>query len=600
MGFKARRPGKAQGCPNEGKPVSRLRQRAEEEARRRQHDLSSADPSSLSREQIELLIHELRVHQIELEMQNEQLRATQSAAETARARYFDLYELAPVGYVTLRHDDAIVEANQQAGELLGAGRGKIVGTSFSAFVVADDQDDYYRFRRRLRDSVALQICEVRLRSQTRRPVWVRLVATHSRADQDAEAVIRVALSDISVVRTLQAELLQSDRMANMGVLAAGFAHEINNPLTYVLLNGEELARRLPQLAEVIDRLLDRIDNELIASLGKGHEMLFPGGLADVCLRAEQTVEGIRRIRDIARDLGRFSHKQATEPVRLDLNACIDSALAMAQNEIRYRARVIKDLGSIPSVLASESEMIQVFVNLLVNAAHAIAEGDAERSHIRVRTWADNSHVMAEVQDTGHGIAEHDRDLVFEPFFTTKSTDHGTGLGLSISRRIVANVGGTLELDNSVRDGARFVVTLPIARDSAAAAPTRPKNISDRARILLVDDDEMVRRSLCRVLEDQHEVISVGSAEQAMEVLGAGRRFDVVLCDLMMPEMDGVDLHAWVEKIYPKIAGRFVFITGGIFTPKVEAYLAASRTPCLKKPLSSDVLLQAVADQLVEE
>ncbi len=369
------------------------------------------------------------------------------------------------------------------------------------------------------------------------------------------------------------------RLAGVGTLAAGVAHEINNPLAYVLAN--------------LSWLRDRLD------------ALPPARAPDGWPRAEVTQvlaeaeSGAGRVRDIVRDLRHFARPhEGVGPV--DVRGPVRSALAIAQNEISHRARLETRLAEVPAVLGNESRLAQVFLNLLTNAAQAIPEGHASENLIRVSVGRGPvGQVAVEVADSGAGMAPEVRARVFEPFFTTKPVGAGTGLGLFICHGIVAGAGGRIELESEPGRGSTFRVLLPVAaqRPAAppAAAPASPG--PRRGRVLVVDDDERVGNALRRMLQGEHEVTLEVRARAALERARAGERWDVLLCDLMMPDMGGMELHEELRRLEPALAARMVFITGGAFTPAARDFLDRVANLRLEKPVGAAALRALVAERL---
>jgi PAS domain S-box-containing protein len=394
----------------------------------------------------------------------------------------------------------------------------------------------------------------------------------------------VVLFDVTERRRLQAGLAQADRLSSMGLLAAGVAHEINNPLAYVLANVDTVSKDLPGL------------------VGDGTAPVDQALLDDLLGRVERALEGLHRIRRISQSLGTFSRVERVDLEEVDLNLALGAAVTMARNEVRYRARLVTELGPLPPVLASEGKLSQVFLNLILNAAHAIGEGRVDDNRITVRTWADAGQVFAEVADTGHGIPPEHLERIFEPFFTTKRAGAGSGLGLAISRSIVAEFGGDLRVESAVGQGARFLVRLP-ARTAGAGRPPGPADPVEvpgppvRGRILVVDDEAPIRQVLVRLLGRQHEVVAVASGREGVALLERDPAFDLVLCDLMMPELTGMDLHAWLVAQGSPLAGRVVFMSGGAFTPRAVAYLAGAGNPQVEKPFDP-AELKALVSRLV--
>ncbi|MBA3392571.1 MAG: response regulator [Deltaproteobacteria bacterium] len=249
---------------------------------------------------------------------------------------------------------------------------------------------------------------------------------------------------------------------------------------------------------------------------------------------------------------------------------------MAWNELRHRARLVKSYAGVPHVDANESRLGQVFLNLIINAAHAIPPGNYEANEIRVSTVLDDQGVVVvTIADTGSGIPPEVRPRLFTPFFTTKPVGVGTGLGLAISHKIITQFGGSLTYDTEVGKGTAFHVTLPLAVD---VAPVRARTSTTRSpavrrgRVLVIDDEEPLAMALRRYLGKEHDVTAVFSAGAALELVRAGERYDVIFCDLMMPQITGMDLHAELVRSAPDQAARVVFLTGGAFTAAGRDFL----------------------------
>jgi CheY-like chemotaxis protein/anti-sigma regulatory factor (Ser/Thr protein kinase) len=270
---------------------------------------------------------------------------------------------------------------------------------------------------------------------------------------------------------------------------------------------------------------------------------------------------------------------------------------MAMNEIRHRARLVKDLAPVPGVRGTETRLGQVFINLLVNAAQAIAAGSKADNEIRISTMTDeDGRAVICISDTGPGIAPDVLDHIFEPFFTTKPTGVGLGLGLFVCHGIIKGLGGTLTAESPPGAGATFVVTLPPAAPraetadrAAPASAARPR----RARILAVDDEPQVLRSIQRAL-GAHEVVVADCGRDALARLATDQSFDLILCDLMMGDMTGMDLHKQLGGRSTGLAERIVFMTGGVFTDGAREFLAGVPNVCIEKPFDLVALRAMVA------
>jgi CheY-like chemotaxis protein len=400
--------------------------------------------------------------------------------------------------------------------------------------------------------------------------------------RDEQGVARGAVAvfrDITREKATQAQLLVSDRMASVGMLAAGVAHEINNPLACVLANLDLSVRELA-------------DREASGDIGDVQE------LREMLADARDASD---RVRQIVRDLKVFSRHEDTRSGAVDVQKVLESSLRMAWNEIRHRACLMKDYGSVPLVEGSESRLGQVFLNLIVNAAQAIAEGDAEGNSIRIVTSVDQTgRIVVAITDSGKGIAAQDLKHLFRPFYTTKGPGVGTGLGLAISHRIVTGLGGEIQLESQVGKGTTFRVILPAARSSERVeqAPVQTATrAARRARILVVDDEPAIAGVIRRILSKEHDVVTTVAAAEALGRIRAGESFDVILCDLMMPQMTGMDLHGELRKVNPACAERMIFLTGGAFTPAARAFLDAVSNQRVEKPFDAQHLRALVNDRI---
>jgi PAS domain S-box-containing protein len=399
---------------------------------------------------------------------------------------------------------------------------------------------------------------------------VRLVHSQGAVVLDAAgSAVRMVgtVQDVTEKKEAEARIMLADRLVSVGTLALGVAHEINNPLASITANLDMMAEGIRQLPEAGTAALRELEEMTV-----------------------EAREGAERVRKIVRGLKTFSRGDEAHPVALDLERVLEVAIDMAFNTIRHRARLVKDYGDAPAVVADEGRLGQVFINLLVNAAQSLSEGQVERNEIRVvtGTFADG-RALVEVRDTGSGIPADVIDRIFDPFFTTRAVGVGTGLGLSICHGIVASLGGELTAQSDGHKGSVFRVLLPAApfdppAERVLLPSMRPEPVH-RARVLIVDDDAVLARTLCRVLQGQDVAVATNGRE-AFELLLTGRRFDVILCDLMMPVMTGMELHARITEKLPHLVESMIFITGGAFTPATRAFLDQVSNECLEKPFDA--------------
>jgi PAS domain S-box-containing protein len=389
--------------------------------------------------------------------------------------------------------------------------------------------------------------------------------------REAERVLREAAE---LQQRMQRQLILSDRLASVGMLAAGVAHEINNPLAYVVANLDLLAEELELAA----------GSSLRQNLGEWRDAV------------REAREGSDRIRKIVRGLKTLSRAEEERRAVIDLRPVLELAINMAFNEIRHRARLVKDYGDTPFIEADDARLGQVFINLIVNAAQAIPEGDSENNEVRIVTSTDAlGRAVIDVLDTGPGIPSEALGRVFDPFYTTKPIGVGTGLGLSICHSIVTSLSGEISASNRQGRGARLRVVLPAAKRELAAPVTEmaaPSAKQGRAAVLIVDDERSVLAILGRALVN-HDVTAFTSAKEALELIKAGTSFDLVLSDLMMPGMSGMEFYDALARDRPRAAERMVFMSGGAFTPAARAFLDRVPNERIEKPFNLNQLRELV-------
>lgn len=366
---------------------------------------------------------------------------------------------------------------------------------------------------------------------------------------------------LSVTRdiTERKRAVQAERMAAIGVLAAGVAHEINNPLSYLLAN---LQFALGELARGVNpQAIERVQSAL-----------------------EEARHGGERIQAIVSDLKTFSRPDERDHGAVRVSQAVESAITIAWNEIRHRAQLVRRFDETAHVAGNAAQLGQIVLNLLVNAAHAIPAGAADRHEIAVEIRREGDRVRIAISDTGVGIKPADAERIFEPFVSTKPIGAGTGLGLWICRRIVTDLGGTITVEPGPTRGTTFRVDLPACepREPVPRLPTPPP--ARRAVLAVIDDEPLVARALSRLLSQDHEVIVFESAREAIRWFEEGAHCDVVICDLMMPEITGMELEAWLRANRPSLAERTIFLTGGAFTPAAIEFVGRPERRCLDKPV----------------
>ena len=400
-------------------------------------------------------------------------------------------------------------------------------------------------------------------------VPIRLLAF---AGQDADAFL---VRDLTDHRRNQARLLMNDRMITLGALAAGLAHEVNNPLSYVLGN-------LTFLEEEVASLTD----------------LIPAGpREDMNESVKEARQGAERVRAIIQRLREVSTADRVRKRPVDVRECLEAAITMAWMDIRHRAKLKRELRDVAPVHTNQATLSQVLLSVLLNAAHVLPEGRVTEHAIVVRTRTEGGEVVIEIEDDGPGLGASVAARLFETMPGDPLPGVGSPVGLSIAQTILAEMSGTLEVESQPGSGTRFIIRLPAYHDpEVRAVDCAGPGAPSRRRVLVVDDEPLITSSIQRALR-RHDVTCVNSGREAIRVLGEGYNFDVIFCDLMMPEVTGMDVHAWVKEHRPGEEGRLVFMTGGLFTERAQAFLESIENPHVEKPFDLNVIRRYVPGDL---
>lgn len=382
-------------------------------------------------------------------------------------------------------------------------------------------------------------------------------------------------------RQLQQLWLQNERLIAVGQLAAGVAHELNNPAAFVLTNLTVLQRTLTELESALaDRSSARI------TVGEALDL------------TRINISGIQRIVAILRELRAFSRFDAREPVPLVVQEVIDDACQLVRAELAYRATLEVRVDPALRVCGDRTKLAQVLTNLLLNAAQAMVDDTPGQNRVSVSAAAAGEWAIITVADTGGGMSDEARAHLFEPFFTTKPREQGTGLGLAISADIVRQHEGQLRLVQTSPAGTTFEVRLPLTQgDPASAEPPAPSvevPTAARARVLIIDDERYLLDSYARFFADCYDVELAPGGRQALARLqDRTSTWDAILCDMMMPEVDGIALFEWVTANRPALADRMLFCTGGAFTPRGIAFVQRMQHRVLDKPVPLNDLREAI-------
>jgi PAS domain S-box-containing protein len=503
-----------------------LRRRAEEKARA--DDVKAQKP--LSPKESGRLLHELQVHQIELEMQNEELRRAQGELEAARARYFDLFDLAPVGYFTLSEQGLILEANLTGAGLLGVERRALVKKPLTRFILPEDQDIYYRHRKQLFETGTPQVYDLRVLRADAAAFWARLETTEAQ-DADGAPVCRAVMSDITASKQAEEKLAELDRRKDQ--FLAMLSHELRNPLAPIL-NAVQLLQ-----------------------LQKGQNSVQQKALAIIERQVGQLTHLVGDLLEVSRAItGRIQLCQE----QVSVNSIVERALETARPLIDQRKHELTV--SLPPdpiwLYADAARLEQVLTNLLTNAAKYTNEG----GHIWFSAQQKGDKAVLRVRDTGLGIAPAFLPHVFDLFTQAeRSSDRsqgGLGIGLTLAKRLVEMHGGTIGVSSTLGQGSEFVVSLVVCPPGAMSdraglpgtgkacgwqpPPTEIAKPTESAlRVLVVDDNLDAANVLKLLVEEAGHVVRMVHTGPTALAAALDYRPDVMLLDIGLPELDGFEV-----------------------------------------------------------
>ncbi len=501
---------------------------------------------NMSQEEIQGLVHELRTHEIELELQNEELRLAQLDLARSRDRFRDLYDFAPIGYLTICEKGMITEANLRLADMLAVERSSLIGRHLNSCICESDQDNFYHQRRGAFADGAPRVCRLCIRRADDSWFWAEVYMKATPNPAKNEIQCRIAISDISELRDVEATLHQSQRLEALGTMAGGLAHHLNNMLQVVV--------GFTQLS--LDALAADPDHRQ--------------NLQRVLTSAQSGAKLIRQLLAFSRA---DSPCLATVYPQVLMQETVQLLQGVFPPGVEIRVEAESPCGVIR---ADANELQQVLVNLCTNAKQALPEaGGTIRillSEVDLPSSQESGtddlvagrYAKIAVIDEGAGMSEETLQRAFEPFYSTKEPFAGTGLGLSTSHGIISSHGGAIEINSVEGAGTTVRLYLPIHRDAGQFAPDRvpAKRGGDRKpRILFVDDEPDVTDLLGKHLTRRgFEVVTCVSSTEALSVFErAPDSIDLVIADQVMPDIRGSELAERVEAIRP--GTPFILLSG---------------------------------------
>ena len=564
-----------------------LRQKAEEILRHKSAQSPKMSEAAQGKDLQEIL-HELQIHQIELEMQNAQMHMTMERVEISRARYFDLYDLAPVGYLTMNEKGLIQESNLTAASLLGMARSALVNLPIYRFIFKDDQDIYYLHRNRLFKTREPQEYELRMVRPDGAPFWAHLATTITPSETGG-SVCRIVMTDITPHKRaeedkerLQAQLFQAQKIDSIGRLAGGIAHEFNNMLN-IILGHSELA-------------MDQMDPS----------MPLHSDLQEIRKAAERSA-------DLTRQLLAFARKQTVAPRVLDINATVSGMLNMMQRLIGENVELVWQPDSqVWPVKMDPSQIDQILANLCINGRDAITGVGKivieTKNAFYDESWCakhpdfmPGEFVLLSVSDNGCGMSPDTLGQIYDPFFTTKAMGKGMGMGLPTVNGIVKQNSGFITTVSALGKGTTFHIYLPrhdIPKPSHAPQIEVVKPAPQGSEtILLVEDEPAILNLTTMMLERQgYNVLAVERPSEAIRLARVhASEIQLLITDVIMPEMNGKDLARNIQSLFPHI--KHLFMSG--YTADVITHhgLLAEDVNFIQKPFTMKELGAKIREAL---
>lgn len=453
-------------------------------------------------------------------------------------------------------------------EVLGVSHRRLLEDpdAFDALLHPDDASRFEQSRALAEQAKTRFRFEGRFLLPSGRVRWLQCIANPTPLARGCAAWDGILL-DVTDRMELQSQLLLSDRLATVGTMAAAVAHEVNNPLSYVSSSLDALSEQLKRTpsAEPLEALV------------------------------KDALDGARRIENAMRDMSTFVRSPDAVVRPVSVTKVLDASVRLASNEIRHRAQLSRHYHEDGEVNGDEASLGQLFLNLLIVSAQSIPEGNAHENHITVTVSRRGNEVQVQISDSSPGLPPGELERAFDPFAGGADRVRA-GMGLYVCQRIVSTLGGQIRASSSAARGNQFQVRLPLCRRvQEASARSQLHAVPDRpVRVLVVDDEELVLRAFLRTLEG-HEVECARSGREAIEMLRTHVSYDLVLCDVMMPDMNGEDVFTAAGQIDEELQERFVFVTGGAFTKEAHSFLSSVPNRHIEKPFSKASIRALVAD-----
>ncbi len=489
--------------------------------------------------------------------------------------------------IAVDNDQRVTKFNSASQQTFGYSEKEMLGKHIE--ILYADEGDYKNVPKTVlkQKSFSGEVINIRKNGDT----FPSLLSASVLLNSKGEVIGKVGVSrDITERKQMEQMLIQSEKMASIGTLASGVAHEVNTPIGYVNMNlrtMQDYVRKLIDYDDALKKVLNsNVKEEIIdyKELQKKYNDLrndyeIGGIFQDTVDIIDESIDGSESVMSIVSNLRDFARDEDQEMKPANVNEGIDKSLRIVWNKLKYKADIITEFGDIPEIECDIQRLEQVFVNLLVNAAQAIEE----RGTISVKTHCSNNSVLIKISDTGKGISQEDITRIFDSFFTTKEPGEGTGLGLSVSSKIIHDHNGSIDVESEVGKGTSFIIKLPM------------KKMIIEYKMLIVDDSKSMRMFLGAIIKAYNPLISIMYAEDGLEAGELLNSYipDVVLLDINLPGLNGLEICKRIKSDNKMTNTAVIIITGLKDTDLKERSIKAGACEFLRKPIVKKTLIRAL-------
>lgn len=498
--------------------------------------------------------------------------------QSAERRYRALMDNASCGFIVQDIRGVIVETNKKVEWILESRKENIIGKPFADLFIPDERAYVALKLQKAEANGHINYKELHIHSGNGKIKDIDCTSTF--IDTGEERLILSIINDVTDRQQMYNKMVLSDKLATVGTLTAGIIHEINNPMTFVATNLHYINDQL--------KMLNLNDTNQVTQF-----ML----LLDEVIN--ESILGASKIQEIIQELKGFSRIGHDEITPVYIHEILNFAIHMANPQYKLTATIETHYApNVPLLLLERNKLHQVFLNLIMNAAQAFEASQKKDNLISITTTVKDNHIQIEFMDTGKGISPDIINKIFDPFFTTKPVGIGTGLGLSISQDIINQMGGEITVRSEINQGTTFTIRLLMKvklespKDQINISLPTPKT-QVRKSILIVDDDPVTLNILERILGKYHEIVTVNSSLEALKILSQKNKFDLVITDIHMPDVSGIDLYKFILNNHPGLERNMIFMSGGVMNETTNDFIIQTKNDLLLKPFTPEQLIHVI-------